>query len=79
MTIGFDTVLQRYLNPYSQPSATAALPRDPFLATYEMGPAKVKTWLHSLKSFDSMWQKIAEKTNTEWKTEARLLDFEDIG
>ncbi|KAI9665928.1 MAG: hypothetical protein M1821_003863 [Bathelium mastoideum] len=37
------------------------------------------SWRHDPTSFARLWEHAGAETNTEWKTEARLLTWEDIG
>ena len=37
------------------------------------------SWRHDPSSFARLWKQVGMETSTEWKTEARLLTWEDMG
>ena len=39
----------------------------------------VAVWRHDPATFERMWEEVGRATKTEWKVEARLLTWEDMG
>lgn len=40
--------------------------------------AKEQNWKHNAESWEKMWRQVGQETNTVWKIEASLVNFEDL-